>query len=238
MKTKPFYPLVCVIFLVQMIQAQPASRSITTGAGAGTGIPVFNSAFRDYWNSDGNVALELQFYASNKIAFCPRVCCHLFGLNQNRFQEDFGSSVYESGGDIYFEHGRHMAIEAGAAFQIYFSQPEDAVHFYLTLGGSYCSVQYEEVHGIFEKAEQKYAETVRDKVSFHGYGPQSGFGLEFWMNRRLCLFSEARFHFLFTTLSPNKPDNDDEIEFVFYYDSKYLAFISLLWGLRINLTPE
>ncbi|MBN2103834.1 hypothetical protein JW835_07315 [bacterium] len=234
MNKKCFYHVILCISFFNIVHAQSSSRSLSAGISAGLGIPVFNAVFRDYWNKGGNVGLEFQLYLSSRIAFCPRVCYHRFELNQNRIQDDLGSSVAESGGQIHFKHGRRDAWETGASFQLYLSQPEDVVDFYLTFGGSYCAVLYDDVQGVFEKDDQKFIEILRDKVSFHGYGPQGGFGLEYWLNQRLCVFGEAQLHFLIASLAANRPENDDEIEYVFYYDSKYMAFISVLWGIRFD----
>lgn len=232
---KRYFFVVLLAAAFQTIEAQPSSRSVTLGASGGLGIPIFNAAFRNYWNNSSSAGLESQLYLGGKVAFCPRVCYHRFGLDHERFQDDFGSAVVKSGGSLHFKRSHRNAWEMGAAFQIFFSEPQDAVDFYILMGGSYCALTYESVRGVFEKAGDAFDETLREKVTFQGYGPQAGFGLEFWMNQRLCLFSEARFHFLFTSLSPNRPGNDDEIEYVFFYDSRYLSFISILWGIRIDL---
>ena len=233
---KRFFILIAVLISVlACVQAQPLKRSVTVGVFGGLDIPVFNTTFRDYWNNGSNLGLESQIHLSDKITLCPRIAYHRFGLNQDRLFDKFGSAVHESGGRIVFHKGQRSLWELALQLQFYLSQPEDMVGFYLTLGGSYNALFYETAEGAFEKSDQEYFEILREKVTFQGYGPHAGFGLDYWMASWFSVYSEARFHFLKTTLTPFRPVNDHEVEFVFYHDSNKLAYISVLWGAHISL---
>jgi hypothetical protein len=228
--------LVFLLFLFatfSMTYGQPQSRSFTIGLNGGMAIPLFNESFRDYWRNAGSLGIDTQFFLSSKFSIAPRIGYYNFPLNLDQLDESFGKDGSESGGTLSYQKSQRRFLSLGFDLQLFISRPTDIVGFYFTLGGSYSWILYEPAEGLFEKNEKQFVEILREKEMFYGAGPNSGFGLEFWLHPRFSIIAEAQLHYLLTNI-PHRSGTKVDIESVFLHDTVETIFISVLWGTRIQ----
>ncbi|MBN1781602.1 hypothetical protein JW948_10785 [bacterium] len=221
------------LVLCMSVPAQPGSRTMTLGMGAGTVTPLFNAAFRDYWRNAGNYDMQLQFHVSGRIALVPRFAFHVFQLNQDRIETEMGSMTEASGGELSLNKGQRDAMDLGLEMMIFFTRPDNQVGFYMTMGGSGYWFHYRKTKGYFKKAETSFTEILREEESFYGAGPHGGFGLDLWFNQKICFSSEIQMHAVWTTLAPSDQASG-RIERILLRDSSKTAFLSFYWGMKYN----
>lgn len=233
-----FRNTVCCIAAILLVQGTARSQTtyhrFSVSLGLGTEVPMFNESFRVYWRNAGLYAVNSQVRLSREVVFSVRINLHRFQFNQDQLEEDFKSSSPGSGGQLTLERGQRNTLECGASLMFYLTRPTDPVGFYFPFGGSYYFFRYEPVRAVFEKGDETIDYTLRKKVNFHGYGPHGGFGLDFTISDLFYFFTEARLHYLFISLAPDH-GKIGKVERVIFDDSKNILFISVLWGLRVDL---